>query len=85
MHERNTFQNAVAVLRKGKANPINMMDKTQKFYHKTELKLQSMLSVAQELADSVTEIVQLIQNLDFVIADIRRASQKGTPLKENQV
>lgn len=46
MHERNTFQNAVAVLRKGKANPINMMDKTQKFYHKTELKLQSMLSVA---------------------------------------
>lgn len=38
MHERNKFQNVVMVIRKGKTTPINMINKKQKHYAKTELK-----------------------------------------------
>lgn len=38
MYERNKFQNAVMVIRKGKTNPINMINRKQKLYAKTDLK-----------------------------------------------
>lgn len=38
MHERNKFQNAVMVIRKGKTNLINMINRKQKLYAETELK-----------------------------------------------
>lgn len=60
MHERNKFQNAVMVIRKGKTNLINMINRKQKLYAETELKFWYILSVARVPADWVTEIVRLM-------------------------